>query len=957
MMSVIRRVLVCVLAVGLLQGADHALAGKSSGSKIIVQGVVQDGANGYLKQAKACLDFNGNAACDSGEPYMLTSSDGKFVLQSYDPAAAQMPVIVEVPITVPTYKDSRSVPAPFTMAAPGGYSSVVNPLTTLVHARMVAKGVTAADAEAHYKTLLGVSAILGHDYVTQNDAATRGVAGSVAGILAAARGTIADAITPKIRLKMLLAVAEEINLALAAERTLASIVITRGWVFATPIPADAAANPRNVAANPGEVVVHAGLGYHKTMFDSADNNCQNCHNDLYDTWKKSVHAKSWNDQIFQSQYQDYLRMSIARIGVTGAGGLYTEAKFKGAAQVCIRCHAPAAYYSNDYDVQLKVLSTDPLADYTSLRASKELNKSPNFDPNQVGKVVSLSADGKVYQATYHIGNKHNREGISCAFCHSIETVRLKNDVDGDLGQYKLGFNMTAGPIGPVVYPAGSILQYSWNSNTRDMNAFFMLVGPEKYADPGNTPKNAADFDLNKIADGRYTMKSIILGQYTGGPYYGPWVGVSGLHNVRADDTLDRAALVNPNFVSVEATSARDHHFKSQSKALCLSCHQRSAGAQNPESNGIAGTQTDDHFMELCTTWSVASTGPQANYKAKPDSPQCTNCHMERIANKVALHKWNSPTELYTAEDGMQDRWDPADPDSIAARGYMASHAYVGSDSINKLKSAVAATLSATVEGSAIKVTTSLLNKTGHEFPAAHPMRRALTRVVVTDATGKRISYVDATGSSSHEDIVNTIATIDGETVYPGREKVGVKYNPDRVIDIPFMEADLNGGAVSNHKFDRTLVNWMDGSFNVVVNPAPVQKTDGSWTIQGQVYINKIVTSTDTSNFTRIYGHETGKKDPADSTRFMVRPGFDSSLVRDNRLLTNERETYQINFDATQVDAWPVTVAYRVYYMKKGANGSFPTAADGFLDAAANQANSLGIKEVYKTSVQVSAPLL
>ena len=45
----------------------------------------------------------------------------------------------------------------------------------------------------------------------------------------------------------------------------------------------------------------------------ADNKCQHCHNDLYDTWKTSMHAKSWNDQIFQSQYQDYLRMSIARM--------------------------------------------------------------------------------------------------------------------------------------------------------------------------------------------------------------------------------------------------------------------------------------------------------------------------------------------------------------------------------------------------------------------------------------------------------------------------------------------------------------------------------------------------------------------------------------------------------------------------------------------------------------------
>lgn len=955
MMSVIRRILLCVVAVGLLQGADHAIAGKKpSEPKTIIQGVAQDGVNGYLKKAKACLDANGNAACDSDEPYILTSSDGKFILQSYDPAAAQMPVVVEVPVTVPTPKDSRSVPAPFTMAAPGGDTSVVNPLTTLVHARMVAKGATAADAAAHYMALLGVPAILGNDYVAQNDAVSRGVAGSVATILAAAQGTIADAVTFKIRLKMLLAVAEEINLALAAERTLESIVITRGGVFATVIPADVATNPRNVPANPGEAVVRAGLGYHQTMFDSADNNCQHCHNDLYDTWKQSMHAKSWLDPIFQSKYQDFLRMHASKIGVTGpTGTLYTEQKFKGVAQTCIRCHAPTAYYSNDLDVQLKVLSENPLADYANLKATREFNIAPAFDPNQVTKVVSLSANGKVYQISYHVGNKHNREGINCAFCHSIETVRLKNDVDGDLGQYKLAKDMTAGPIGPVIYPAGSVLNYSWDASTRDMNAFFMLTGPEKYLDPGNTPKSAAAFDIGKAADGRYTMKSIIPGQYTGGPYYGPWVTVTGLKNFRDDDTLDRTALVNPNFVSVGGTSPRDHHFKSQSKALCLSCHQRSAGAQNPESNGVPGVQaSSDQFMELCSTWSVASTGPLGNYKAKPDSPQCTNCHMERIANKVALHKWNSPTELYTAEDGMRDRWDPADPDSIAARGYMASHAYVGSDVLNKLKSAVSTSLSAMLDGGAIKVTTSLLNKTGHEFPAAHPMRRALTRVVVTDATGKKIPFVDATGASSHEDIVNNIATLPGETVYPGREKVGVKYNSGRVINIMGMEADLSGGPVASQKFDKTVVDW-DGSYGTPMNPAPVQKSNGLWSVVGQVYTNKIVASTDAGNFTRIYGHETGKKDSVGN--YLVLPGFDSNIVRDNRLLTNERETYQISFDATQVDAWPVTVDYRVYYMKKGAGGAFPVAADGFLDNAVNQSKKIGIKEISKTTVQVSAP--
>ena len=84
------------------------------------------------------------------------------------------------------------------------------------------------------------------------------------------------------------------------------------------------ANPRNAAAHAGDVEVLAGSGYHATMFDSADNKCQHCHNDLYYTWKKSMHAQSWVDPIFQSKYchapQRHRWISIHRL-------------------ICLRCRA------------------------------------------------------------------------------------------------------------------------------------------------------------------------------------------------------------------------------------------------------------------------------------------------------------------------------------------------------------------------------------------------------------------------------------------------------------------------------------------------------------------------------------------------------------------------------------------------------------------------------------------
>ncbi|MGB5439728.1 MAG: multiheme c-type cytochrome, partial [Gammaproteobacteria bacterium] len=109
---------------------------------------------------------------------------------------------------------------------------------------------------------------------------------------------------------------------------------------------------RTTATGPGDdgIEVIAGTGYTHTVFDSAEKKCQNCHNDLYDTWKKSMHAQSWVDPLFQVKYQDFLRLQVSKIGATGPTGTYKESTLQKSSQVCIKCHAPNAYYSGDYEV-------------------------------------------------------------------------------------------------------------------------------------------------------------------------------------------------------------------------------------------------------------------------------------------------------------------------------------------------------------------------------------------------------------------------------------------------------------------------------------------------------------------------------------------------------------------------------------------------------------------------------
>ena len=69
-------------------------------------------------------------------------------------------------------------------------------------------------------------------------------------------------------------------------------------------------NPRNAKATPGDAEVIADTGYTHTVFDSAKEKCQHCHNDLYDTWTKSGHSVSWKGPIFQGQFQNVMRGRI-----------------------------------------------------------------------------------------------------------------------------------------------------------------------------------------------------------------------------------------------------------------------------------------------------------------------------------------------------------------------------------------------------------------------------------------------------------------------------------------------------------------------------------------------------------------------------------------------------------------------------------------------------------------------
>jgi len=737
---------------------------------------------------------------------------------------------------------------------------------------------------------------------------------------------------------------------------------------------------REAPASAAAAEYHTGTGYGNTKFDSAENKCQNCHNELYDTWSDSMHGKSWSDNIFQSKFQDFLRTHINKIGedksafvgVDGITGIeYTEAKILGVAQTCIKCHAPESYYAGDFKVTLDTVKANATtADLTASKSADQSNLASTtntYDPTQAASVVAVShTTGTMYKATYQIGHTANREGINCAFCHSIETPRLMG-IGNDNDTYTLKDHIRVGPHGPAKAAAGSVLTYDVNASAPDMNKFFRLWGPEKYVDPANTPKNAVDFDVNKSKDGRYTMHSVNLNgtngktHFTGGPYYGPY-GVTGKTNENDTDDTNRTALINRHF-----DKDLNNPFEADGKGLCLTCHQRSAGAAVP-----AGEEGAGQFMELCSTQIAVSNGIDAatatlnnGYSSTATSPKCQKCHMARIDGTV-LHKWGKPNERFTTADvaDLVGRLAPDVNTTVISAGnapvrdgWYNSHAFLGASKTGhktsaaaKIKSGFDANVTTVNNGTTLTVTTTFMNKTAHMFPGAHPMRRVLSRLSVTDGGGAELNVTSSTGSSAFANFTHTVIAMDGRTMSATRTtSVTVDDSGNANLSFPGKVTDMNGSAVSSQKFDGTVVR-ISGTDNTLTN----QEINGTLTT-GTVANAAIVNSSDKSNFTRVYGHETGTKyDLTTGAKlttgtFVVRPGFDSNMIAsDNRLSPNETETYTTTYDITGRSG--VSTTYKIYYMQKGANGKFISGADGWLDQAASDAKKLLVTEVFTKTV-------
>jgi hypothetical protein len=137
--------------------------------------------DGLLRNARVCMDVNGNGECDSTEPASVSSAAGVATLQVPADLVGRHPLVAVVG-TDAVDADSGPVTQAYTMTTPADRTAVISPLTTLAQFLVQTQNLTSAEADTQLQAAgLAVSAY-------DNFVARRGTepASAEAGLVAAA---------------------------------------------------------------------------------------------------------------------------------------------------------------------------------------------------------------------------------------------------------------------------------------------------------------------------------------------------------------------------------------------------------------------------------------------------------------------------------------------------------------------------------------------------------------------------------------------------------------------------------------------------------------------------------------------------------------------------------------------------------------------------------------------------
>ena len=144
------------------------------------------------------------------------------------------------------------------------------------------------------------------------------------------------------------------------------------------------------------------MGDPEKIFFTSSEMCGECHAEIYKNWKRSLHALSLEDPIFDVVYMQALKISNGR-----------------AKELCFRCHAPLAWINKDFSLTQEISREGISCDFCHSIVS--------FDPNdpvypykiKPGKVKRGPFKGALSPAHKTEYSELHTKSEICAGCHEL----------------------------------------------------------------------------------------------------------------------------------------------------------------------------------------------------------------------------------------------------------------------------------------------------------------------------------------------------------------------------------------------------------------------------------------------------------------------------------------------------------------------------------------------------------
>jgi hypothetical protein len=153
----------------------------------------------------------------------------------------------------------------------------------------------------------------------------------------------------------------------------------------------------------GEVSAASSSGEIEADGYTSARTCGECHADIYNSWKNSLHAFSMTDPIFDAAYMQALKV----------GG--DEAR-----KLCLQCHAPMAAQNGDYELKLGVTREGVSCDFCHTVTAVHLDDREtrfSVEPGPVKRSVIKNTSSPAHDVAY---SELHKTSEFCGGCHNFQ---------------------------------------------------------------------------------------------------------------------------------------------------------------------------------------------------------------------------------------------------------------------------------------------------------------------------------------------------------------------------------------------------------------------------------------------------------------------------------------------------------------------------------------------------------